>query len=134
VKRLLAPLTVVALAVGLLGACSDAPSATDKVCAARDDLQTSVAKVSADVRAADFGKARQGLPDVQKAIDELRDTVGDLTSEQVKALEPHVEAVRNLLGNLNYVRSLAELKVGLAAIGAQLAGIHDLVTNTLQCP
>jgi len=133
VKRFLAPLMVVALGVALLGACSAAPTASDKVCDARDDLQTSLDKVAAHVKAGDFSKARQGLPDVQKAIDQLRDTAGSLTGAPAKVLQLHIEALRNLLGNLNYVRTLPELKAGLAAVNRQVIGVDGLVSSTLSC-
>ena len=99
----------------------------------RDDLKTAIDQVTADVAASNFTEARAGLPDVQKAVDSMRDTAAELTGQQALAVQPYVATLRNSLGNLNYVTTLAQLKAGLAAVHAQLVGIDVRVTDALDC-
>jgi hypothetical protein len=122
-----------AAAVLLFGACSDDPSAEERVCSARTDLRDAVDAVVVDVRAANFGEASDGIAAVNEAYDELVSALGDLGQEQREALEPDVERIGADIEALPDAQGLDELGSSIDAILTGVQGIYDEITATLNC-
>jgi len=122
-----------AAAVLILAACSDDPSAEEQVCSSRTDLRDAVDAVVADVRAANFGAASDGIPAVNEAYDELVSALGDLGQEQREALEPDVESIGADIEALPDAQGLDELGSSIDAILTGVQGVYDEITATLDC-
>jgi hypothetical protein len=116
-----------------VGACSDDPSAEERVCSARTELRDAVDAVVADVRAANFGEASDGVPAVEDAYDGLVSAVDELGQEQREALAPDVESIGVDIEALPDAQGLDELGSSLDAILTGVQGIYDEITEALDC-
>ena len=110
-----------------------ADQAEQDVCDARADLKDSVDQVATDVRAANFGDAKDSISQVGDAYDQLAASVGDLGEEQRDALEPQVEAFKSDLTSLQDAESLSDVTGGLDAAVTQAETIYTDVADTLSC-
>lgn len=128
-------LMVPALLAGTVVACSDdEPSASEQVCDARTDLRSAVNTVVDDVRAGNFGQARDDLQGVSSAFDELKSATDDLAGEQREALSPDVEQLQADVSALTDVSNLDQLGANLSTIQNDVQSIFDEISSSLDCP
>jgi len=112
---------------------ASADQAEQDVCDARSDLRDSVDQVATDVKAANFGDAKDSITQVGDAYDQLAASVSDLGEEQRAALEPQVEAFKTELTSLQDAESLSDITGGLDAAVTQAETIYNDVADTLSC-
>jgi hypothetical protein len=134
-KRLATALVMAALSVGALGACgSSQPSAAAQVCTDRTNLSKAVDSVITDLKNLNFGKAKDGLSNVNDAFDQLKKSASKLKSEEAKALAPQIDALSSDLQDLKNVRSLTDLEAGWSKVTSQFQSMSNQITGTLKCP
>jgi len=121
------------MAVLMLAACGDDESASDEVCDARSSLRDSVESVTSDIGEGNFGEAQDELSDVREDYDELVSALGDLSEEQRSALQPEVDSLRSAVEALPQADSLEDLGSGIDAVLADVQGIYDSITQSLDC-
>ena len=116
-----------------VAACSDEESASEQVCDARSSLRDSVETVTSDLREGNLGEAQDAVPEVREAYDELVSALGDLSEEQRSALQPEVDSLRSAVEALPQTDSLEDLGSGIEAVVADVQGIYDSITQSLDC-
>lgn len=134
-KRLATALMTVALSVGALGACgSSQSSAVAQVCTDRTNLSKAVDSVATDLKNLNFGKAKDGLSNVNDAFNELQKSVQKLKSEEQKTLAPQIDQLKSDLADLKNVRSLTDLQAAWSKVTTQFQSISNQIIGTLKCP
>jgi hypothetical protein len=121
------------MAVLTLAACGDDESASVKVCDARSSLRDSVESVTSDIGEGNFGEAQDELSDVREDYDELVSSLGDLGEEQRSALQPEVDSLRSAVEALPQAESLEDLGSGIETVLADVQGLYDSITQSLDC-
>jgi hypothetical protein len=134
-KRIAKSLAVVAVSAGLLAGCggNSQSAAADKVCSARTDLHNSIDSVKTDVSSLNFGKAKDGLADVQKSFNNLVQSAKQLKGEEAKTLQPQIDSLKTNIENLTNVSSLTQLTSSLGTISSQIQSLYTQITDTLKC-
>lgn len=135
-RKITKSLAAVALSVALLGGCGgggDQAAVTD-VCNAKTQLHNSVDTVKTDLTSFNFGKAKDELPNVKKAFDNLVQSAKKLTGEAKKTLQPKIDSLKSSIDNLTSASSLSELSTSLSTISSQIQSLYSEITNTLKCP
>jgi outer membrane murein-binding lipoprotein Lpp len=134
-RKLTKSLAAVAISVGLLGGCggTSQTTAVEKVCTDRTDLHNAIDTVKTDLKNLNFGKAKDELPNVKKAFDNLVQSAKDLKGEEAKKLQPQIDSLKTNIDNLTNVSSLSELQSSLSTISPQIQSIYTDITNTLKC-
>jgi predicted nucleic acid-binding Zn-ribbon protein len=134
-KKLAISLGAVAVSVGLLGGCggSSESAAAANVCSARTDLHNSIDTVKTDVSNLNFGKAKDGLANVQKSFDNLVKSANQLKGEEKKTLQPQIDSLKTSIENLTNVSSLSQLTSSLSTISSQIQSLYTQITDTLKC-
>jgi predicted nucleic acid-binding Zn-ribbon protein len=134
-KRIAKSLAVVAVSAGLLAGCggNSQSAAADKVCSARTDLHNSIDSVKTDVSSLNFGKAKDGLADVQKSFNNLVQSAKQLKGEEAKTLQPQIDSLKTNIENLTNVSSLTQLTSRLGTISSQIQSLYTQITDTLKC-
>lgn len=119
----------------LLAACSStpAPSASEKVCNDRTQLSNAVSTVVNDLKSGNFGKAKDDLPAVRDAVDNLSESAKELTSEQSQALSPQIDNVKSTASGLKDASSLSELQSGFSSLRSQLQSLSNQIGDNLKC-
>ena len=95
------------------------------VCAARQDLHASIEAVFEDLSDADIDAARDGLADVQDAVDAVGEAREELTAEQRTTIEPLIDEVRSGLESLGSASSIEEFGAGLDQAGSAIDEIDS---------
>lgn len=124
---------VMAVSVMVLVSCSSSASSAQKVCDAKDNVKSAISSVQSDVRAGNFGQARDGLSDVQKAFDQLESEAKNLASDEKTKLQPQIDAITTSVTDLKSATSLSDLTTDLSTIGTQLQTLYTDLTNDLHC-
>ena len=122
--------------IGILSAaCSNtpAPSASEKVCNDRSQLNNAVSTVVDDVKAGNFGKAKDDLPAVRDAVDSLSQSAKELTSDESEALSPQIDNLKKTAANLKDPASIADLQSGFSSLKSQIQSISTQIGETLKC-
>lgn len=119
----------------LLAACgsSPAPSASQKVCDDRTQLNSAVSTVTDDLRSGNFGKAKDDLPAVRDAVNSLKKSAKELTSQESQALQPQIDNLKKTAANLKNATSLSDLQTGFSSLKAQIQSIDPQIGETLKC-
>jgi uncharacterized phage infection (PIP) family protein YhgE len=145
VVRAVAVVAVVAVAAGMmLAGCSSSSSTTttttkpaatsaDKVCKSKTHLDNEVAKLTSDVKAGNFGQAKDDLAGIKTALQKLVKHVDDLKAEQKQALSPKVDQLKSTISGLTNPSSLSDLKTGIESVGTQLQALNSEVSSTVSC-
>lgn len=124
-----------ACAVLLLSACGSSSSATaaQQVCSDRSQLNDAVSTVVNDVRSGDFSKAKDALPAVTNAFDDLEKSVQQLASEQSRSLKPQLDNLRNTVSSLKTSSSLSDLVGTIDSAWNQAKSISQQIGDSLKC-
>ncbi len=104
-----------------------------QVCAARATLSTSYQAMVADVKALNFGKAKDDLAAVKTAAADLGTAVQRLAAEKKVALQPEVTALTQTLQGLSEATTAAELGAGLDTAKAQFTTLLDSAATAASC-
>lgn len=123
------------LAVALSSACSDdaGPTAEEQVCDAASEVRTSLRTVVDDVREADFGAAKDALPAVGSALDDLGAAAQDLGEERRSDVEPDLQAAQDALGSLTSANSLADISAALTSARTSIESAIDTAGRSADC-
>src|SRR4051812_18079334 len=125
---------VVGLIAGLsLLGCSSKSSAADRVCDARADLRTSLSKAVDDVKAGNFGQARDEVADARTAFDDLTKAASDLKGETAQEVQPQVDQLRASVSQLTDVTSLAQLSGQVQSILDEAGNVIGKISDSLDC-
>jgi chromosome segregation ATPase len=132
------PIRLVGLLVSvgsLLAACSSspAPSASQKVCDDRTQLNNAVSTVSDDLHSGNFAKAKDDLPAVRDAVNSLKKSAKELASQESQALKPQIDNLKKTAANLKNATSLSDLQTGFSSLKAQIQSIDPQIGQTLKC-
>ncbi|WGL50706.1 hypothetical protein P5P86_12105 [Nocardioides sp. BP30] len=127
------PALTLALSSALALAACGGDSATDRACAARDDLSTSVQKVITDLRKGNVGDARDQLGDVRAKVSALGDAVGDLSAQERDRLQPQVTDLQDQLKALPDAGSLAELRTAIGRLNTSASTLLSDLGTDLTC-
>src|SRR3954462_14219060 len=85
----LAPSFALLLAAGCGG--DDTPSAKSQACTAREDVRHAVDAVGDDVKAGNFGQARDDLTQVRSSLQALTTAHANLKAQERAALQPQID-------------------------------------------
>jgi len=118
--------------VSLLG-CSSKPSAADRVCDARAELRSSLSKAVDDVKAGNFGQARDEVADARTAFDDLTKAASDLKGETAEEVQPEVDQLRTSVSQLTDVTSLAQLSGQVQSILDEAGNVMGRISDSLDC-
>jgi outer membrane murein-binding lipoprotein Lpp len=132
-RTLPAPLIAIISAALLLLAGCGGQSASDRVCDARSELGSAVEGVVDELGAGNLGDARDQVPDVQDAYDELNAAVDELSAEQADELRPQVEAIRSDLQGLDDAADVDDLRQRIDAVGDDISSLTSQVADQLSC-
>jgi hypothetical protein len=125
---------VLALAVLAGAACgSDSKSASQRVCDARKDLSGAVAKVSDDVKAGNFGAAKDGLAEVTSAFSDLTTAYSKLSDQQRSDLQQQVDKLKTDARALTDATDKEQLSSALDTVKADLDGLLSSIGKDLSC-
>ena len=128
-----APLVVLAAATLLLLAGCGGQSASERVCEARSELGSAVDSVVDELGTGNLGAARDQVPDVQDAYEELNEAVDGLSAEQADRLRPQVEAIRSDLQGLGDAADVKDLRERIDAVGDDISSLTSQVVEQLSC-
>jgi hypothetical protein len=103
------------------------------VCDARADLRTEVDEVKSDITSANFGDARDNVPEVRRAFDELKAETANLADEEKDKLQPQVDKVEADLNTLTSADSLGELSTALDTTRQDVDELLEALTEDLDC-
>ena len=118
--------------MALLG-CSSKESASDRVCDARADLRTSLTAAVDEVKAGNFGQARDSAAEARTAFDDLTEAAGDLKGDTAQAVQPDVDQLRTSVGQLTDVTSLQQLSGQLQTILDDVGAVLGTISDSLDC-
>ena len=130
--RFSVPVLMVLLTLSSCGK-DDSPSAAERACEARAGVSSAVAVVVDDLRAANFGKAKEGLGGITKAVDELAKAIGELAAAQRQALAPQAEELRTSAAALKNASGLIELQTQVTRVSTQTKSLVDAIGEGLAC-
>jgi hypothetical protein len=122
-----------AVMLALQGCGGDDASATNRTCAAKDDLSASIRTVVDDVRAGNLGDARDHLDEVRSRASDLGSAVSDLGSQERDRLQPQVDKVRDELKDLTSATSLSELSSGVTTVTSSASALFSDLGDDLSC-
>jgi hypothetical protein len=119
----------------LLAACSSssAPTASQKVCDDRVQLNQAVSTVVNDLKSGNFGQAKDDASAVGQALDNLSQSAQGLQTEQSQALSPHIDNLKKTASGLRNANSLTELQSGFRSLTSQLQSISGQIGDSLKC-
>jgi hypothetical protein len=114
--------------------CSDStPSAEEDLCQARTDLRTAYDAVAADVRALNFGAAREGLPAINTALEEVAAAEQELSQDKRDAVQPEIDALQSAMGELTSATTLTEAGAALDSARSALDSAVTKISETADC-
>lgn len=117
----------------LLAACGSSPSAADQVCSDRTQLNGAVSSVTSALRSGNLSKAKDDVPAVRDAFDNLKDSVSQLAGEQRQALQPQIDNLKNTVSSLKDADSISSLASGLSSAASQIQSISQHIGDSLNC-
>lgn len=109
-------------------------SADEQLCAARTNVQTSFQKVTDDLKALNFGQAKDDVAAAKTALDELsnaRDNLNDATKAKI---EPDIAALRSAVESVQSATSASEAAAAVAAAKAAFNSALQSIGDAVNCP
>jgi predicted nucleic acid-binding Zn-ribbon protein len=118
----------------LLAACSSsAPTASQKVCDDRAQLNQAVSTVVNDLKSGNLGQAKDDASAVGEAVDNLSQSAQGLQTEQSQALSPQIDHLKKTASSLRNASSLSDLQSGFSSLKSQLQSISSQIGDSLKC-
>jgi predicted nucleic acid-binding Zn-ribbon protein len=136
VVRTATALAALALSLGALTACGsedDSSSAIDAACTARQDVIDSLAAVKDQLSSANFGAAKDALPAVGTAVEELQSSIKDLAADEKDKLTPEIDAVKSSWEAVKNPASITELQAALGALNTDINDLSSSLKSDLDC-
>jgi hypothetical protein len=109
------------------------PGAAAAVCTSRNDLSTAIQQLETNVKAANFGAARDNLNQARTAATNLKTAAGNLVSEQRQKIQPQLDQIQSDLSSLTSVSGLAHLATTALSIQTQLDSALNTIRSDLSC-
>jgi hypothetical protein len=117
-----------------LAACgSSSASAAQTVCNDRAQLSKTVSTVVADLRAGNFGKAKDDVPAARDALNSLSKSARELKAQESQSLSPQIDNLKKTVTGLTDSTSLSDLLTGIESFTSQLQSVVNQIDQTLKC-
>jgi hypothetical protein len=112
---------------------SPSDAAAAQVCKAKDDLQTSVDKLTQEVSSANFGNAATALTEVGTAVSDLASAAKDLTAAQREKIQPQIDDLANEMKGITSLRGQDQIKASIDKMKSDLTSAADSLGEDLHC-
>jgi len=133
-RRLAVTLAALALVGVASTACSDSsPSAEEKVCDARTQVQSTYDSIKDDATSLNFGEAKDQLPALRAAFSDLLTAEQELGQDKRDAIQPDLDAAKSSVESITDATSLKEITSALGSARSSLQKALSTVATTADC-
>ena len=125
-------LTVFGAACGSSGG-SSSKSQQDAVCKDASTLRSSIDTLVSDVKAGNFGNAKDQVKTVQSDFESLQKSAKSLATSKKKTVQSDIDSVKSTLDGLKSASSISDIQSTLTTAKTQIKNSVDSLTKTLKC-
>ncbi len=127
-------LSLLLVAVSVTACSSDSKSSQEAaVCSDASSLKASVNQLGTDVKAGNFGIAKDQVSKVKSDFNALESSAKKLAGSEKASVQADLQGVKGTLSDLTSATSLADIQSTLGKAESQLKGAADSIRKTLSC-
>jgi hypothetical protein len=109
------------------------PSAAAQACISRNALSRAIHRFETNVKAANFGAARDNVNQARAAAASLKTAVRNLPNEERQRVEPQIDQMQNYLASLTPASGLSHVATTARGIRTQFSSALNTIRNDLTC-